>query len=628
MYREDSNRYKKFTRRALILGGGQLALFGVLAGRMYQLQVLESSRYRLLAEENRINMRLLPPPRGRILDRFGVPMAINRENYRVLMIAERTRDVDATLDALGRLISIDERDRSRILRDIRRYRSFVPVTIRENLNWSEVARIEVNAPNLPGIEIDVGQSREYPLGTDASHILGYVAAVSEEEQVGDPLLELPGFRIGKSGIERIHDGLLRGKAGNTQLEVNAFGRVIRELSRQEGQPGDDVMLTIDLAIQNLAIEKLREKLSAAAVVMDVRTGALIALASVPGYDPNAFNIGLTRGQWKTISTDPYSQLSNKAISGRYAPGSTFKMMVALAALEKGVITPEKKVFCRGHVELGNARFHCWKKNGHGWMDMTSALQQSCDSYFYEIAKRTGIDSIAAMARRFGLGASTGIDLPGERSGFIPTAAWKKKKLGVSWQQGETLVAGIGQGFVLTTPLQLAVMTARLATGRSVKPRLLHATVTNGDVSLASHDEGTPIRIAPEALRIVVGGMNAVTNSERGTAYRARIKEAGMEMAGKTGTAQVRRISKAERDTRVLKNSERPWKERDHALFVAFAPVDNPRYAVAVVVEHGGGGSAVAAPIARDILHETLRRDPSGSGIADSAVGRPDEEKKA
>lgn len=627
MYREDSSRYKMFSRRALIIGGGQIALFGLLAGRMYQLQVLESSRYRLLAEENRINVRLLPPPRGRVLDRFGAPMAINRENYRVLLIAERTSDVEATLDALGKLIPLEEHERSRIRRDVRRYRSFVPVAIRENLNWSEVSRIEVNAPDLPGIEIDVGQSREYPLGADASHILGYVAAVSEKEQTGDPLLELPGFRIGKSGIERIHDDRLRGKAGNSQLEVNALGRVIRELSRQEGQQGEDVMLTVDLAIQNLAVEKLREKLSAAAVVMDVRTGAVIALASVPGYDPNAFNIGLTREQWKEISTDPYTQLSNKAISGQYAPGSTYKMLVALTALEKGAITSENKVFCRGHVELGNARFHCWKKHGHGWMDLNGALQQSCDVYFYEIAKRVGIDAIAEMSRRFGLGSKTGIDLPGERSGLVPTASWKKKRTGVSWQKGETLVAGIGQGFVLTTPLQLAVMTARLATGKAVTPHLLRATVSNGDVSLVAPDEPRPIRIAPEILRTVLEGMNAVTNSERGTAYKARIEEEGMEMAGKTGTAQVRRISKAERDTRVLKNHERPWRERDHALFVAYAPYDRPRYAVSVVVEHGGGGAAVAAPIARDILHETLKRDPSGSGIADSKpVGKVTEKK--
>ena len=628
MYREDSTRYKMFSRRALIIGGGQVALFGVLAGRMYQLQVLESSRYRLLAEENRINVRLLPPPRGRVLDRFGAPMAINRENYRVLLIAERTSDVEATLDALGKLIPLDEDDRIRIRRDVRRYRSFVPVAVRENLNWSEVSRIEVNAPDLPGIEIDVGQSREYPIGADASHILGYVAAVSEKEQTGDPLLELPGFRIGKSGIERLHDDRLRGKAGNSQLEVNALGRVIRELSRQEGQQGEDVMLTIDLAIQNLAVEKLREKLSAAAVVMDVRTGAVIALVSVPGYDPNAFNIGLTREQWKDISTDPYTQLSNKAVSGQYAPGSTFKMLVALAALEKGVITPENKVFCRGHVELGNARFHCWKRHGHGWMDLNSALQQSCDTYFYEIAKRVGIDAIAEMSRRFGLGSKTGIDLPGERSGLVPTAAWKKKKTGVSWQKGETLIAGIGQGFVLTTPLQLAVMTARLATGKAVAPHLLRATVSNEDVSLVPPEEPSPIKIAPEILRIVLEGMNAVTNSERGTAYKARIEEEGMAMAGKTGTAQVRRISKSERDTRVLKNHERPWRERDHALFVAYAPYDSPRYAVSVVVEHGGGGSAVAAPIARDILWETLKRDPSGSSIAEGAIAKKVAEKKA
>ena len=627
VYREDSARYKVFSRRALLLGGGQLALFGLLAGRMYQLQVLESSRYRLLAEENRINVRLLPPPRGRILDRFGVPLAVNRENYRVLLVAERTDDVDATLDALGKLISIDDYDRKRVLRDIRRYRRFVPVTVRENLDWSEVSRIEVNAPDLPGIEIDVGQSREYPLGADASHLLGYVAAVSEKELTGDPLLELPGFRIGKSGIERIHDIRLRGKAGNSQLEVNALGRVIRELSRQEGQTGEDILLTIDLEIQNLAFEKLRDKLSASAVVLDARTGAIIALASVPGFDPNIFNVGLTRDQWKQISTDPYSQLSNKAISGCYAPGSTFKMIVALAALEKGVIDPDKKVFCRGHVELGNARFHCWKKHGHGWMDMNAALQQSCDTYFYEISKRVGIDAIADMASRFGLGEKTGIDLPGERSGLMPTAAWKKKRTGVAWQGGETLVAGIGQGFILTTPLQLAVMTARMATAKVVKPHLLHATMSNGEASPNEPAAGEAIKVDPAHLRVVLDGMNAVTNSERGTAFSARIAEAGMEMAGKTGTAQVNRISKAERETRVLKNRERPWKDRDHALFVAYAPVEEPRYAIAVVVEHGGGGSAVAAPIARDILHETLRRDPSARGIA-TTVAPPSKEEKA
>jgi penicillin-binding protein 2 len=615
MNREDQTRYKVFSRRALIFGGFQVTLFGVLAGRMYQLQVLDSSRYKMLSDDNRINMQLLPPPRGRILDRFGKPMAVNRENYRALLISERANDVQATLDKLSELIPIDEEDRRRILRDIKRRRNFIPVTVRENLDWEKVSRIEVNAPDLPGILIDVGQSREYPVGANAAHLLGYVSAVSEKDRARavkeDPLLELPEFRIGKTGIEKSLDLRLRGKAGNSQLEVNALGRVIRELSRQEGQPGDDVRLTIDLDLQNLAVEKLRDNLSAAAVVMDVNTGAVLALASVPGYDPNAFNTGISHAAWNALVRDPYSPLSNKAISGLYSPASTFKMIVAMAALEHKVITPEKTVFCRGFVQLGRSRFHCWKKYGHGWMNMHKGIQHSCDVYFYEVSKRLGVDRIAEMARRFGLGADTGIELPGERAGLIPTRAWKKAKIGVSWQGGETLVTGIGQGFVSTTPLQLAQMVSRIASGKAVTPQIIHSVASGGGVPSLVQTDVEDIKIAPEYRKIVMAAMNAVTNHPRGTAYRARIKEKGMEMAGKTGTSQVKRISRKEREKRLLKNKEKPWKERDHALFVAYAPVDKPHYGIAVVVEHGGGGSKVAAPIARDILHETLRRDPSG-----------------
>lgn len=609
MYREDSNRFKLFSRRAAILGGAQVVMLSVLVGRMYQLQVLESSRYKMLADENRINMRLLPPPRGRILDRFGHPLAVNRENYRALIVAEQTPDVEHTLDMLSRLIPISEADRKRIMREISRHRSFIPVPVRENLDWTDVSRIEVNAPDLPGVVIDVGQSREYPLGADGSHLLGYVGAVSEKELAAsdDPLLELPGFRVGKAGIERSYEKELRGKAGNSQLEVNAVGRVIRELSRQEGQPGDDLMLTIDLDVQNVAVQLLRDKLSAAAVVVDLHTGGLIAMASVPGYDPNAFNVGLTSAEWRAITHDPYSPLTNKAISGTYAPGSTFKPVVALAALESKVMTADTRVFCRGWVELGNTRFHCWKRGGHGWLDMRGGLMHSCDVYFYEAARRTGIDRIAAMANRLGLGHKTGIDIPGERAGLIPTAEWKRRVLGVPWQKGETLVAGIGQGYVLATPLQLAIMTARIASGRAIKPHLVRALVANGDVQPVKHAAFPMMQIAPESLQVVRDGMNEVVNFPGGTAYHARIKKKGWEMAGKTGTSQVRRITKHERETHVPKNDELPWKDRDHALFIAFAPVEAPRYACSVIVEHGGGGSAVAAPIARDILRETLRR---------------------
>ena len=612
MYREDSSRYKNFSRRALILGAGQVTLFGILAGRMYQLQVLESNRFRTLSDENRINLRLLAPLRGKIYDTFGKPLATNEENYRLLLVTEQVHDVSKTLQALSRLIEIPDSDKKRILKESRKKKSFVPITIQENLDWKEVSQIEVNSPDLPGVIIDSGQRRIYPFGKNCSHLVGYVAPVTEKDKTKEreqnPLFQLPGLKIGKSGVEKRLDYRLRGGAGNSQLEVNAVGRVIRELSRQEGRAGDDVVLTIDKLIQNIAVEKLRDEKSAAAVVMKINNGEILALASVPGYDPNAFDIGMSKKEWEEISSDPLAPLINKAVSGLYAPGSTFKMVVAMAALEHGVINPNTKIHCKGHVELGNHRFHCWKKTGHGPVNLRTAIQQSCDTYFYEIARRLGINKIAEMARRFGLGSVTGIDLPNERSGLMPTSAWKKKKLGVAWQQGETLVAGIGQGFVLTTPLQLAVMTARIASGREIKPKLIKAFVSNGVIKELKAPKSKKIKISKSYRRIVMSGMDAVSNTPLGTGYRARIQDDEFDLAGKTGTVQVKSISQYERDTRVLKNRERPWIERDHALFVAFAPVKNPRYSIAVVVEHGGRGSAVAAPIARDILHETLKRE--------------------
>lgn len=619
MYK-DSSRFKSFSRRVAFLGGGKVLLLSLLAGRMYQLQVIESDKYKTLADENRINLRLLPPPRGTIVDRYGGALAVNQENYRVTLVAEQVNDINTMLDTLSGIISLEDYERHRILREVRRRRGFVPVTVRENLDWRDVSRIEVNAPDLPGLSIEVGQSRQYPFAEDFAHVLGYVSAVSEKEVTGDPLLELPGFKVGKNGVERVFDLNLRGKAGNTQVEVNAVGRVIRELSRQEGQPGVDLRLTIDRDLQKLAADRLKEEKSASAVILDVHNGDVLALSSVPGFDPNEFVTGLSSKTWRRLINDPYAPLTNKAISGLYAPGSTFKMVVALAALEASIVAPDHRVFCRGHTQLGNARFHCWKRHGHGWQDMYDAHQNSCDVYFYDIAKRIGIDRIAAMATRFGLGTKTGIELPSEKGGVIPTRAWKKALIGTAWQQGETLISGIGQGFILTTPLQLAVMTARIANGgKAVLPRLIRAAeVDDKEEEPVFKDLG----ISKRSLDVVREGMLRVTNVQQGTAYRARISEEGMEMSGKTGTAQVRRISKAERDTWVLKNHERPWRERDHALFVGYAPSDNPRYAVSVIVEHGGGGSKVAAPIARDLLLATQRRDPANRTLAPAAAKAP------
>jgi penicillin-binding protein 2 len=625
----DNLRYKSFTRRLAFLAGGKVVILALLAGRLYQLQVLQSDRYQMLADENRINLRLLPPPRGRILDRFGVPLAVNRENYRVLLVAEDaqnradSRGIEGTLDALGAIITLGPKERQRILREIHKRRGFVPVTIREDLDWAEVAQIEVNAPELPGVTIDVGQSREYPYADTLAHILGYVAPVSERELTGDPLLELPGFHIGKNGIEKIYDLRLRGKAGNSQVEVNAVGRIIRELKRNEGKPGDDIRLAIDFGLQDFAVRRLEKEISASAVVVDTKNGDVLAMASVPSYDPNEFTTGLSSKTWRRLVRDPLSPLTNKAISGQYAPGSTFKMVVALAALESG-IGADHAVVCRGVIRLGNQRFHCWKRGGHGRLVMEQALQQSCDIYFYDLAARVGVNRIGRMARRFGLGGSLGIDIPGERGGLIPSREWKLAAKGERWQKGETLITGIGQGYVLATPLQLAVMTARLANGfKAITPRLLRGSRAAG----AGEGDGEETDAIPDfksldipeaALGVVRRGMISVTNSRRGTAYRARIKEPGMEMAGKTGTSQVVRITRRERENRVLKNREREWRERDHALFVGYAPINDPRYAVAVIVEHGGGGSKVAAPVARDILIEAQKRE-SARETADGRV---------
>jgi penicillin-binding protein 2 len=602
---EDNERYRIFTRRALLLGGGQVALLSALVGRMYYLQVLEADRYATLAEENRINLKLLAPRRGRIFDRFGVPLAANQQNFRVMLLRENTDDLEATLAALGQIVEVKEHELKRVHREIGRKRAFVPITVRENLSWEELARVELHSPNLPGISIEVGETRRYPYGASMAHVLGYVAAVSEQELTGDRLLELPGFRIGKNGIERQYDHLLRGKAGTSQVEVNAYGRIIRELSRSEGEPGREPVLTLDVGLQNFVHQRLMSERSAAAVVLDIETGDVLALTSVPSFDPSAFNIGLTSEQWSALIGDPLHPLTNKSVSGTFAPGSTFKMTVALAALEMG-IGADQRAFCPGFKKLGRSRFHCWKKYGHGWLDMRGGIQQSCDVYFYELAFKVGIDRISDMAKRLGLGVEVGIDLPHERAGTVPTRAWKLATIGEPWQGGETLVTGIGQGFLLTTPLQLAVMTARLASGRQVTPRLTRGFLGDGESKAAPAEPVfEPLGVKDANLTVIHEAMDAVSNHPRGTAYRYRIEEEEQQLAGKTGTAQVRRISLAERSTGVLKNEDMPWRFRDHGLFVCFAPVQQPRYACAVVVEHGGGSGA-AAPVARDIVLEAQR----------------------
>ena len=614
----DSDWTKMFTRRAAVLGGVQATMIATLVGRMYYLQVVQSDRYKMLADDNRINIQLLPPPRGRILDRFGQPLALNKQQFRVLVVPEQALRVGDTLDTLARLIDLSEHDRDRIKKEVGRKRGFVPITIKEDLSWDEMSRVQVNAPDLPGIMIDEGLTRFYPHGQDAAHLLGYVSSVHEDDLTGDPLLQLPGFRIGKDGVEKIYDLQLRGKGGTSQVEVNAYGRAIRELERQEGEAGSDVVLTIDERVQSFVGQRLGEE-SASVAVMDVHTGDLLALVSNPSFDANAFSRGLTSEEWKGLSTNDHKPLINKVLSGQYSPGSTFKTVVTLAALEHGVISPEQTIHCNGSYNLGSYVKHCHKV--HGSVGMVRAISLSCDVYFYDVARRLGVDKIAAMAQKFGLGQISGIGLPNEKAGLIPTEAWKKAARGERWAPGDTLNVGIGQGDVLTTPIQLATLAARIANGGvAVRPRITRPAVQgNAPIDDESSSAFESLNIPLPHMEILRQGMFDVVNGPPGatTAMAARLRfpndpeKKGWAMSGKTGTAAVRGMTAADREAQKRDPESVPWHLRDNALFIAFAPAHAPRYAIAVVVDHAlGGGGAFAAPIARDIMELVIRLDPS------------------
>ena len=603
--RKDKSRYASFTRRTLMLTGGMTGVLFVLAGRLYQLQIRNGDQYKVEAEDNRVSQRLIFPPRGRILDRFGVELANNRRNYRVVIVAEQaSQGVEEALETVGKIIELPAHQRDRVLHDIRQNKKFAQVPVAENLSWDEFARLNLHLPYLPGVQTDVGETRAYPYGAEMSHVLGYVAAASPQDlqDDDDALLSQPGFRVGKRGVEKAYDREMRGEAGASRVEVNAYGRVIRELSSTVGSPGKDVYLTLDCQLQRYAEERLGNE-SAACVVMDVATGDVLALASTPGYDPNLFNVGITTDQWHALMTDDHKPLLNKALSGSYPPGSTFKPAMALAAMDNGLA--DLQVNCSGAVTLGNHTFHCWKKGGHGHVDLRRGIQVSCDVFFYEVARRLGIDKMEAAARALGLGAPTGIELPGENGGFIPSRQWKLAKFGVPWQQGDTLSAGIGQGYVVLTPIQLCTMAARIASGKALVPRVIKVVGTQ----FQPRPLPAALPFSDAAFAMVRSGLSAVCNEPGGTAYAWRITQPGYEMAGKTGTAQVRRISAEEHLTGVRKNESLPWNLRDHALYFAFAPVAAPRYACMVILEHGAVGAHPHVQMARDILLFAQQRDP-------------------
>ena len=618
--KRDTKRTSVFTRRALLMMGGQAAILGGLGVRLYQVQVQEGERYATLADDNRISARMIAAPRGRILDRHGTVIAGSRINWRALLVAEYTNNVPQTLENFSRIVPLSEYERARIERETSRRRRYIPVMVREFLSWEDMARIGVHAPELPGIVVDVGTTRIYPFGDRLSHIVGYVAPPNEADVAEDPMLALPGLRVGRAGMERFHEPVLRGRAGSVQLEVNALGRVIQELDRREGVQGEDITLTIDAELQQIALKRLGDE-SASAVVMDCRNGEVLAMATNPSFDPSVFNSGVSQTQWREWTRDRRTPLINKATSGLYAPGSTFKMAVALAALEAKTASPFDRVECPGHYDLGDTRFHCWKKHGHGVVDMRGALRMSCDVWFYEIARRTGMDRISAMSHRLGMGVLLDMDLPGQRAGMVPTRSWRTKQ-GRIWNIGDTIVSGIGQGYVQVTPLQLATFAARLASGRAVQPHLTRK-LGNAIQPGARTEDWPSLGVADRSLQAIREAMWQVVNDPGGTAPLARLPDRTWQMAGKTGSSQVRRVSREMRESGKFDSEKLPWEFRPHALFVAYAPHDQPRYALSVVVEHGNAGAAMAAPIARDIMLATLQRDPANRTEPPARVAQAD-----
>ena len=595
---------RSMVRRGVLIFAIQGIFVAGLAARMRFLQIDQADQYRLLAEENRINVRLVPPSRGLVYDRDGLLIASNVQNYRAVIIREDVENLESLLNNLQTLLKISDEKKQAIRKLVLKHSPFVPITVLNNLSWSNVAKISVNAPVLHGLTADVGLNRHYPRGADYAHLLGYVGPVSDfdlkKRDDNDPLLKIPRFQIGKTGVEAKLERALRGNAGTKRIEVNAKGRVIRELSRQESSPGQSVQMTIDTGLQNFALARLGKK-SASAVVMRVDNGDLLSMASSPSFDTNLFVEGISTNDYAALRDNEFRPLADKSVQGIYPPGSTFKMVIALAALDEGLIKPNEKIRCDGHIELADRKFHCWKRLGHEEITLTEALEQSCDVFFYDLALRVGIEKITQMAKRLGIGIKHNLPLSGVARGLSPTKNWKLKTQGESWVLGDTLNVGIGQGYVLASPLQLAVMAARIASGKVVEPRIIKRV--NGVEQKIPNQ--LKLDIDPNALGIIRSGMYEVSNGIKGTARKSKIAISEISMAAKTGTSQVRNITSKERATGVIPNEKLPYNRRDHALFVGFAPYNQPKYAIAVVVEHGGGGSKVAAPIARDIMLRAL-----------------------
>ena len=618
---KDSSGIRKtdvINRRMFIIGAAKLIVFSGIVARLFSLQINDNKKYLTLSDKNRIREWKLPPTRGEIVDYFGNIIAGNLKVYQLHIIPEQVENFNYLLTRLKNLLQLSDREISNILKSKKKLKPWESIIVSENLSWSQFLKINNYLYDLIGVKPVMTISRNYPFSDIYTHVLGYVSQPNEKDILENEVIQqkfVPGMKIGKLGLEKTLENYLIGTNAIQRYEVNAYGKRINQLEYQKGQQGSKIRLTLDTEVQKLSAKLLLDKAGSISV-MDIYTGEIIAMHSSPSYDPNSFLFGISKDEWQLIRNNPLKPLINKTLSGLYSPGSTIKPIVALSALENNIISPSFKVKCTGKTELYGQTFHCWKEKGHGVMSLKNAMKQSCDTYFYEIARLLGVDRLKITAEKFGLGEKVlGAYFKNEKKGLFPNTSWKKNNLGKGWVLGETLITGIGQGYTQTTPLQLCLMTAQIANGGyTINPKII---VNNNPLNFNEVKKSfkqknllninTKLVKNPKNLRIIQEAMFSSTNEIRGTSYRSRIDDKKYQFAGKTGTAQVKRISKRERELD-LKIDQIPYNDRDHALYIAYGPYVNPRYALSIIVEHGGSGSKAAAPIAKELFKLIIDRE--------------------
>ena len=604
---DSATKLNSLNRRMFILATAKIIILGGIVSRLFFLQVKENKKYLTLSDKNRIREWKLPPIRGEFQDYFGNTIAGNFEAYQLHIIPEEVEDFRYVIYRVKELLELSDKQFKKIVKKKNEIKPWETLIVADNLSWEKFSKINNHLYDLNGVKPVISISRDYPYKENFTHVLGYVSQANENDLLTNENIKekfVPGLKVGKTGLEKSFEQKLIGSNSVERYEVNAYGRRISQLAFQKGDKGETIKLTIDTKIQELTNELLKEK-AGSICVMDIYTGAIIAMHSSPSFDPNSFVFGISQDEWQLIRNNPMKPLVNKSLSGNYSPGSTIKPIVALSALENEIIKPDFTVQCKGHknpLELYGQTYHCWKKEGHGFVNLREAMKQSCDTYFYEVARRLGVDRLSVTAKKFGLGQKVFKDVfDNEKNGLVPNTEWKKNALGRNWVLGETIITGIGQGFIQTTPIQLCLMTAQIANGGyKIYPKI----VANDDNQYA--DKFTPLYKKSRNIKIVQDAMFSSTNEVRGTSYRSRLDDPKYRFAGKTGTSQVKKITERDRELD-LKTFEIPYEERDHALFVAFGPYKSPRYALSIIIEHGGSGGTVAAPLAKELFKMIVDR---------------------